>query len=387
VTRVRSRRARALLRALVPRGALPPLLAALAALAGAGRASAASDAPLGVGTPGPFRALFLDLPLVDARAAERRAVDLRWTMANGWSVRTALERRGRTVVLQGDAQTDALQLSVEVPWRGLSGAPLARAVSTTVEVRLVEQWGGWSDRPIEAWHHLIRSWNFQRELHPRDRVALELVEPGGARLADLSSSRLAIGDVALRSRVVLLERTGHEGGPAGALALRLDLKLPTGPLARLAGSGGVDAGLGLAATLAPWPWLTAHAQLAVRIVSPLPRAFPLQPNRLQGGADLSLVARIGPRVALVVEDRILTPLFEDGWRIAGTVEEPEATAWYSLFRPHNQVSGGVRIDDLTAFLSEDFTPGRRLPTDPGPRWFYDSNAPDLVLGISWAKAW
>jgi hypothetical protein len=51
------------------------------------------------------------------------------------------------------------------------------------------------------------------------------------------------------------------------------------------------------------------------------------------------------------------------------------------------VSGGVRWRELTAFFSEDFTPGGRHPADPAAAaWFYESNAPDVVVGIAWARA-
>jgi hypothetical protein len=49
------------------------------------------------------------------------------------------------------------------------------------------------------------------------------------------------------------------------------------------------------------------------------------------------------------------------------------------------VSVGLRWRELTAFLSEDFTPGHRLAADKDPPWFYESNAPDVVVGVAWAR--
>jgi hypothetical protein len=163
------------------------------------------------------------------------------------------------------------------------------------------------------------------------------------------------------------------------------VKLPTGSAGRLGGSGGVDAGIGLATTFLAARWLTAHALASVRAVSGLPREVALQPRRLQAGLDLSLVARLGP-IAVVLEDRISSPLFESGWRLPDEVESAATAGWYSLFRPHNQLSGGLRWRELTVFFSEDFTPGARLPSDDGPGWFYESNAPDVVLGVAWARS-
>jgi hypothetical protein len=363
-------------------------LAALLLAAGT-PARAVSSAPLGVATPGPFRGLFLDMPLAEIRGAAAPSAELRWWLQNDWSIPTRLSRGGRVVDVQEDAQTDVLQLRVAVPWSALAKERAAAArISTTLEVRLLERWGGWTDQPIEAWHGLVDSWNFERELHRRGAVGLVLEEEDGARLAELHSPRLALSDVAVRTAIRLAgpDPDLSPGAVAPwALALRVDLKLPTGSVGRLSGSGGFDAGVGLAASAALSRWLAGHALASLRVVSDLPRAFPLQPNRLQGGLDLSLVARLGARVAVVLEDRVSSALFRGGWTLPPTDTEPEATAYYALFRPHNEVSVGLRVGDLTAFLSEDFTPGGRLRTDPGPRWFYDSNAPDLVFGLAWTR--
>jgi hypothetical protein len=170
-----------------------------------------------------------------------------------------------------------------------------------------------------------------------------------------------------------------------ALALRADVKLPTGRLASLGGSGGVDAGLGLAGTWAATDWLTLHGLGEVRLVSPLARSFPLQPQPVQWGLDASVVVRLHGRIALVLEDRLSSPLFRGGWSLLPDEPDPQATAYYGMFKPYNQISGGVRFSEVTIFFSEDFTPGKRLPHDDGPRWFYNSNAPDIVLGVAWAR--
>src|SRR5207249_6337287 len=108
---------------------------------------------------------------------------------------------------------------------------------------------------------------------------------------------------------------------------------------------------------------------------------PLQPRTWHGGADVSLVARLGGW-ALILEDRALTPLFEGGWSpISGDMAGVAASALYAGFRPHNQVSWGVRRGGFTLFMSEDFTLGSNPSS--GARWFFDSNAPDVVLGLAW----
>jgi hypothetical protein len=146
----------------------------------------------------------------------------------------------------------------------------------------------------------------------------------------------------------------------------------------------VDGGVGAAATFLATRWLTAHGLASLRVASDLPRTAVLQPRRLHAGLDLSLAARLGA-ITLLLEDRISSPLFEDGWRLAPSRHEPQASAWYALFRPHNQVSVGLRWREWTAFFSQDFTPGHRLEGDDAAGWFYVSNAPDVVFGVAWAR--
>ena len=362
----------------------------LALLATAAPARAVDDGPLGVRTPGVFRDLFLDMPLADARGPSGPdagvRLDLRWWFSNDWSVPTRLARGDDVVWVQQDAQTDALELAATVPWSRLGAAPWLERWQTSAELRLLTRWGGWSDGMIEEWHDAIGSWNFQREYHPRNAVHLRLAEEGGRTLADLRGSGTTLSDLALRTSGRLLAGAPRDDGALPwAVALRADLELPTGWLAALGGSGGFEAGLGVAGTAAPLPWLTLHGQGAVRLVPPLARDFPLRPRTIQWGFDLAVVVRLWDRVALVAEDRLSSPLFRGGWSLPAGTKEPEATAYYALFRLQNQISGGVRVGEVTVFFSEDFTPGRRLAADPGPRWFYNSNAPDFVFGISWAR--
>jgi hypothetical protein len=361
------------------------LLVAAPAGARAAEAPSVSDAPLGLETPGPLRALFLDLPLADARGPGAPALDLQLRTSNSWSVPTRLVRGGRVAVVQQDAQTETLVARAELPWSRLAGGALAARTSTAVEARLILHWGGFTDGGIESWHHLVGSWNFLREEHARDAVALRLGEQGRPPTAALDHARAGLGDVALRTSVRVAEGGRARGAPAWAIALRADLKVPTGALSRFAGSGGWDAGLGLGATFAPARRWTVHGLASLRAVSRLPRSSLLQPRPLQGGLDLSIVFRPARRLALVLEDRISSPLLRAGWSLPAGTREPEATAAYALLRAHNQISGGIRWGELTIFLSEDFTLGSRADGDHGPSWFYDSSAPDVVLGVTWAR--
>jgi hypothetical protein len=358
-----------------------PLAVALCALAVAAAATESPagprlDRPLGVVTPGTLRLLVLDLPLLDARG-EAAGLEARWEVANDWTRPTTLSRGGRTVAIQLDEQADLLTLAAALPWSRLAGTRAwAERLSTRLEWRLVRHGGGWTDRPIEAWHALTTSNRFGRPDFPRDAVALQLAEPGGARVFALQRARLAAGDAALRTALRLLE--GARLDRPWAVAARLDVKVPLGRPSEAGGSGGLDVGTGLAVSLPLLPWLTGHAQLTLRRVAPLPGGLPLRLRRWQEGAEASLVASRGGW-ALLLETRFATALFERGWRVAGSPAW-QGDALTAATRGQNQVAVGLRWCAVTAWLLEDFTLGSR--SEVGWRWFYDSNAPDLALGAS-----
>lgn len=341
--------------------------AALALVLAQTLCAARADAPLEVGTPGTFRALFLEQPLGDARGPAGPELAVRWTLANDWSVPTVLARGGQLVQLQNDEQVDALSLRVRAPW---STQGFAARLSSELALSAEVHWGGWSDRLVEGWHALAGYGNFEREHFPRNAVNVVLAEQGGRALVDLHGPVATMG---LTARQQLLLAAGH----AGAVAARLDLAAPTGPVSRLGHRGG--AGLALLASSAATNSLTVHAQAAAALAPELPEAFALQPRRVQASFDASLALRVRSAV-LLVEDRLVSPLFAAGWRaLAANPDEVLPTATFAALRWNNQLSFGIRWRAATLWLSEDFTPGHVETTGAG--WFYNSNAPDLVLGL------
>lgn len=364
---------------LAAAGLAAALLAASAPDAGIAGGPASPDAgttaverfasrPLGVRTQGTFRSLFLDPTLEDARPAARPTLDLRWSFANDWTTSTRVRRGDAVAQLQADEQQDELRAAIAVPWRG---------ATLGAEWRVAQHWGGWSDTMIETWHRVLHVYNYERLSNPRNAVAIRLGgDPaGGARPAiALRHARFAWGDVVLRAQAPLLRRGDW------AVALRGDLKLPTGRLADAGGSEGVDGALSLAGTAPLGARVTVHAMGSATAVSGLPRAAVLQPRTLQLGGDLSLAVRLGTFTVLL-EDRVRSALLASGWRYEGTRDERRSSAFMGAFRPHNQVSVGIRRGGLTAWFSEDVTPGGG---DPSQGFYYLANQPDFAFGIAWA---
>jgi len=328
--------------------------------------------PLGLRTQGPLRELVLDVTGADARPIERPEIDVRWSMANTWNEFMTLVRGEQQARQELDEQADSISVRVAAPW------PWARRVSTALEWKITEHWGGWSDRPIEAWHSLIGAFNYQRAINPRNQITLTYSDDGGTAF-DIHSATLAIGDLTARTQLALLD------APV-AIAGRFDFKVPVGSLSSAGGSGGFDAGAGLCST---WPfasWGTLHGLLAISAFSHLSTPTALQPKTWHLTAEISFEARVG-ETTLLLEDRVLSPLLEPGWtRLPSGVGGDDAllsSGLYAGFRSHNQISFGIRRGRLSAWMSEDFTPGSNPHSVQ--HWLWVSNAPDVVIGVAFTQ--
>jgi len=356
---------------------------AVALLCAAG--DAPSRAPLGTRTQGPLRELFLDVTGADARRSESSELELRYSVANSWNEPMSVARGPSISSQEMDEQADSLTVRYRSPWSRWLGAKFA-AFATTVEGRFTLHWGGYSDRGIEAWHALVGAFNYERSKFPRNEVHLALGDEGGTAFR-IDGPTATVGDVVLRNQASLFEG----GEPLSAteahrygVAARLDLKLPTGPLSRAGGSGGFDAGLALLGTAELTSWLTAHALFSTSRFSDFACNCALQPREWQMGFEASLAASLGATTFLV-EDRVVSPLLDSGWsRIAWRGNDGIlASGLYAGFRAHNQITFAVRRGRFNFWLSEDGTPGSNPPSTLP--FLYMSNAPDVVLGLSFRQ--
>lgn len=349
----------------------------LALLLASAAARAQSRAPLGLRTQGPLRELFLEVTGADARSLPSPELDVRYTIANTWNEPMAVVAGPHASSQELDEQADSLAVRWRVPWSRALGPAFAR-FSTAVEGRLTMHWGGYTDRPIEAWHSFSGAFNFRRADYPRNQLHLLFADDGGRAFALDRGSAFAVGDLVLRNQVTLAE------APGWGVAARLDLKLPVGSLGRAAGSGGFDAGAGLLGTVEPASWLTLHGLVALSAFSELACTCSLQPKTWHFTAELSIAASWG-ETTFLVEDRALSPLFPAGWtRVAANGDDGLLSSGaFADFRVHNQVSFAVRRGRFTVWFSEDFTPG------PNPhstlKWAWSSNAPDVVFGLSFTQ--
>ncbi len=357
------------------------------ALAAADPVSPLAQGPLGVRTPGTLRDLFLDVVAWDARAVPATRLDVGWAMANDWSTPTTLARDGRQVQVRLDEQADSLTAAFRLPWGVVLGAPegaFVRRLATALEIRATVHWGGWSDGAIEAWHRAFAYDDFGRPSLPPDQVHLALRPDPGTGPVALDGATFALGDVVVRNQLLLWEggEPLREGpGARAGVSLRLDVKIPTGSLSRMGGSGGWDVGLGLLGTWQATPWLVGHALVAGSSWSGLPAELPLQPRALHASAGLSLVFLLGDW-SLLVEDRWASAPFQSGWSFVEVNPQwnLQSSASNAVTLSQNQITLGVRLGPLTFWFAEDFNLGH--VDGLGPSWFYDSNAPDVALGLT-----
>jgi uncharacterized protein DUF3187 len=332
----------------------------------------AVSGPLGLRTQGPLRELFLDITSADARPIEKPELDVRWSFANTWNEPMTLQRGSDQASQVLDEQADALTVRYKTPWPGFPSA------WTALEWKLTQHWGGWSDAPIESWHSLVGSFNYQRSLYPRNAVRLLYADERGTAF-DIRTPTLAAGDLTTRTQVTLIDSDV-------AVAARLDLKFPLGSLAKAGGSGGLDGGVGLLAT---WPmssWATLHGLLGVSAFSDLAASTALQPKRFHFTAEVSLEMEL-LGTTFLIEDRVLSPLLSPGWARTGAGATDQdallSSGLYADFRAHNQISFGVRRGRVSVWLSEDFTPGANSTS--ALQWMWVSNAPDLVMGVAFTQ--
>jgi hypothetical protein len=283
------------------------------------------------------------------------------------------------VDVQNDEQADRIELRGRIPWTRLGARGwLGERLDTTLAWSATQHWGGYTDGMIEAWHRFGGFNKFGRPRYPKDAVSIHLGVPGGPRLVDLDHSRFAVGDLVARTSLRVLE--GERAAGPWAVALRLDLKAPIGRPGDAGGSGNPDAGLALSGSVPLLSWLTLHAQGAVRRVGPLSSDVPLRLRPWQYGMEVSLVAWRGDW-SFALESRWVSALFEHGWKELSVPQQGDAVT--ALTYGQNQITGGLRWRAATLWFSEDWTPGNRR--EVGWRRFYNTNSPDIVIGLSWTQ--
>jgi hypothetical protein len=144
------------------------------------------------------------------------------------------------IISREERDDDFLELDFEylrtnVQWkRGFS-----RGIEAGVSVPIYLYYGGFLDPFVDGFHRAFNLPNFQRGMTPNGLSNFELTL-GGETVLKGGGSFGGLGDLMLHFKKTLVEKRRH------VLAFRTNLKLPTGDLDDLTGSGATDVGFGAA---------------------------------------------------------------------------------------------------------------------------------------------
>ena len=147
--------------------------------------------------------------------------------------------------------SETLRVSVDLDWR------IASRVQIGATVPFLKHGGGFLDGAVEGFHRMFNLSNGGREWAPRNDYGVFVVRNRRFWIRSVESAAFRPGDLVLRVKTPL-----YLGGRNVTLALAGAVKLSTGNLETLTGSGGTDFQAALFATWRPEQHLVFHANLA-----------------------------------------------------------------------------------------------------------------------------
>ncbi|MBI2298794.1 MAG: DUF3187 family protein [Armatimonadetes bacterium] len=233
------------------------LLAALCAFTPDNQADVGG--PLRLRNEFPFQTIFLSTPPLDARIPRRARLDISLGVYNsfGYILGPGATQQINSNNAAGNPQPVSLgQVFADAAARPASTYYIADVETTKLDVLFSQpfgrRWmleveapfyyysGGWMDPVVSFWHHGFGLNNGNRQLFPDNSGELAIAH-GTNRLGYQGDGGIGIGDLTLRG-VRQLTPAAH-GWPA--VALSGAVKLPTGSVRKIQGSGCWDTGLGL----------------------------------------------------------------------------------------------------------------------------------------------
>ena len=163
--------------------------------------------------------------------------------------------------------TETLRVSVDLDWR------VASRVQLGATVPFLKHGGGFMDGLVEGFHGLFNLSNGGREWSPQNDYGVFVVRDRRFWIRSVESAGFRPGDLVLRMKTPL-----YRDGGGLVLSLAGAVKLPTGSLETLTGSGGTDIQATLFATWRPATRLVFHGNLAHSLLGTVTRneGFPLR---------------------------------------------------------------------------------------------------------------
>ncbi len=227
------------------------------------------------------------------------------------------------------------------------GLRIGDRMDLSVEVPVLWTGGGWFDPFLIAYHEFWGLPDGGRPDAPRNEYRYRVRTPDGVYQPD-GDGRTGVGDVVATARLSLA------AGRAGAAAVRLSAKLPTGDPGRGFGSGSADAGIGLLGQVDAGRF-SAFANLdAVYLGGTPDDALPLN-TRWVGSALLGGGVELVREVfGLVAQVQLRSSPYNTGWAaldrdvamlaVAGRLAFGDGWSWTAGF-----------TEDLAVHASPDFS--------------------------------
>lgn len=125
--------------------------------------------------------------------------------------------------------TESLRLSVDLDWR------IASRLQVSMTLPFLKHGGGFLDGPVEGFHGMFNLSNGGREWASRNDYGVFVVRNRRFWIRSVASSGFRPGDLVVRTKTPL-----YRDGEKVVMALAGAVKLPTGNLETLTGSGGWD---------------------------------------------------------------------------------------------------------------------------------------------------
>lgn len=162
---------------------------------------------------------------------------------------------------------ETLHIALDLDWR------IASRFQIGLTLPFLRHGGGFLDRTVEGFHSLFNLTNGGRENTPQNDYGVYVVRNNQFWIKSAESASLRQGDFVVRIKTPL-----YRGHKRIDLALAGAVKLPTGSLETLTGSGGFDIQAGLFATWRPATILAFHYNISYsRLGSPSRHdGFPLR---------------------------------------------------------------------------------------------------------------
>lgn len=221
--------------------------------------------PLRLHNAFPFSSIFLSTPPLDARVPRRRRIHLELGLANTYAYADHMNATAAGLAAQAAANAgrpgllDLGAMAAEAAGRPTSTLyiadletirldviytqPFGRRWLLEVEAPIYYHTGGFMDGPVEFWHGAFGFSNGGRDLFRENQGQLGLAR-GGSAIGFDGDQGPGLGDVVVRGLRVLAP--ADRGWPT--VSVSGALKLPTGDVTSVFGSGTWEYGAGLHAT-------------------------------------------------------------------------------------------------------------------------------------------